>query len=299
MVFQKILVLITPLLISANIQTGGSKITPSPISSGNGTYFSTLNDKPQPSYSQKKSLHPHIRTSYPDKAIKIIPTDVIAQFLNSPKVVNKKDLAQSPYVIALVDEHIIAGAGDSVYVRSITDPKSLSYTIYRLGEAYISPVNKEILGYKTSYIADATIERAGDPATLFIVKSTSEVRKGDRLMVRDENALALNLLPHPPDKAIDGHIISVLTEGSQIALHNIVVIDKGSVDGLQTGHTLNIYQQGQIVYDSFSQHKNKVLTLPNEVVGALVVFRTFKRVSYALVLEANRAIHILDKVQTP
>lgn len=298
MVFQKILILIMPLLISSYIQAESNKSVPRLISSGNSTYFSMLNNKLQPSYPQKNSLYPQIRTSYPDKVIKVIPTDTIAQFLKSPKVVNKKDLGQSPYVVAFAGEHIVASVGDRIYVRAITDPKSLSYTIYRLGEAYISPVSNEILGYETSYIADATIERAGDPATFFVVKSAREVRKGDRLMVSDENTLALNLFPHSPDEVIDGHIISVLTGVSQIALHNIVVIDKGSVDGLQIGHTLDVYQQGYTVYNRFSRHKNKVLTLPNEVAGTLIVFRTFKRVSYALVLKANRAIHIFDKVQT-
>ena len=30
-----------------------------------------------------------------------------------------------------------------------------------------------------------------------------------------------------------------------------------------------------------------------------MIFRTFERISYALVMEASQAIHVLDKVQTP
>ncbi len=57
-----------------------------------------------------------------------------------------------------------------VYVRSITQPENLSYTIYRAGNAYVSPETGEILGYEAEYIADTTLQQTGDPATLSITK---------------------------------------------------------------------------------------------------------------------------------
>ena len=45
--------------------------------------------------------------------------------------------------------------------------------------------------------------------------------------------------------------------------------------------------------------KNDQVKLPDEMAGSLMVFRPFNRVSYALVMKATQAIHVLDKVQTP
>lgn len=278
---------------------------PDLIYPGNTLYFSMVNGKPQLSLSRnldsnnsnrsdKGTLKPRVRESSVDEAIKLIPTDAIAQFLTSPKVVDKDTLENSPYVIDFSGEHIIVGAGDTVYVRSITEPESLSYTIYRPGDAFISPENKEILGYEAVYVADATLDKAGDPATLFINRSDREVRTGDRLMVNSENELALNYFPRPPEKEINGSIISVLDGVSQIGQHNIVVLDKGTREGLQAGHTLEIFQRGRIVNDRFSKQKNAAIKLPDEHAGILMVFRSFERVSYALVLEATRPIHVLD-----
>lgn len=266
---------------------------------GDILYFSIVNGRPQLSFSKDVSLSPRIRETSMDQAIKLIPTDAISQFLTSPKVVNATELESSPYVIEIAGEHLVAGAGDRVYVRSILNPKSLGYTIYRKGETYTSPGTREILGYEAKYIADTTIERSGDPATLMITKSNSEVRRGDRLMGSNENELALNFFPRPPEQSISGSIISVLDGVSQIGRHNIVVIDKGIADGIEVGYTLDIFHRGRLVSDPFANRKNETVRLPDEIAGLLMVFRTFERVSYALVLEANQAIHVLDKVETP
>lgn len=249
--------------------------------------------------SENGKLLPCIRETNLKQAIKLIPTDAIAQFLTSPRVVTENELNKAPYVVDFAGEHLVAGAGDRLYVRAITQPDNLSYTVYRSGDTYISPDTGEILGYEAKYIADTTLQQAGDPATLFITKSDSEIRKGDRIMPNSDEELILNYFPRPPKESIKGSIISVLGGVSQIGLYNVVVIDKGTKDGLLAGHELAIYQRGNSVSDTFSPIKNDIVKLPDEIAGTLMVFRPFERVSYALVMKATQALHILDKVQTP
>lgn len=249
--------------------------------------------------SSEGKVLPCIRETDLKQAIHLIPTETIASYLSSPKVVNKNELENSPYVVDLAGEHLIAGAGDRVYVRSITDPTNLSYTIYRPGSAYISPESGEILGYEAQYIADASLEQVGDPATLAITKSTVEIRIGDRIMPSSEQDIALNYFPRPPELGITGSIIGVLGGVSQIGRYNVVVIDKGKADGLLAGHELDIYKHGKTITDAYSPIKNTRVNLPDEVAGTLMIFRPFERVSYALVMKATQALHVLDKVKTP
>jgi hypothetical protein len=244
-------------------------------------------------------LLPCIRETNLKQAIRLIPTETIASYLSSPKVVSENELGNAPYVVAFAGEHVIAGTGDRIYVRSITEPKSLSYTIYRPGKTYISPENGEILGYEAQYIADSSLQQAGDPATLIITKVASEVHTGDRIMPNAEQDIALNYFPRPPEQSVKGSIISVLGGVSQIGRYNVVVLDKGTVDGLLVGHELNIYKSGRVIRDAYSPIKNDTVNLPNEVAGTLMVFRPFERVSYALVMKATQALHVLDTVKTP
>lgn len=249
--------------------------------------------------SENGKVLPCIRESELKQAIRLIPTETIISFLSSPKVVNEDELNNAPYVLDFAGEHLIVGTGDRVYVRSITDSDNLYYTIYRPGNAYVSPESGEILGYEAQYIADTSLQQAGDPATLTIIKSNREIRIGDRIMPNAKQDIAINYFPRPPEQSIKGSIISVLGGVSQIGRYNVVVIDKGTADGLLAGHELDIYKSGKIVRDDYSPIKNDAVNLPDEIAGTLMVFRPFERVSYALVMKATQALHVLDKVRTP
>ncbi len=248
---------------------------------------------------QDGKLAPCIRETEIRQAITLIPTETIAPFLTSPRILGSNELNTAPYVVDLAGEHLIAGVGDKIYVRAITQPKSLTYTVYREGQTYLSPETGEILGYEAKYVADTNLQQMGDPATLTIVKAKNEIRIGDRIMTNADEDISLNYFPRPPDKAIKGNIISVLSGVSQIGKYDVVVIDKGIKDGLLAGHALDIYKKGRIARDLYSPVKNAAIKLPDELAGKLMVFRPFERVSYALVLKAIQNIHILDTVQTP
>jgi len=242
---------------------------------------------------------PCIRETDIKQAIKLLPSAAIQKYLTSPKVVNEVELNQAPYVIGFAGEHLLAGSGDKVYVRAISNPESLSYTIYRAGVPYVSRETGAILGYEAKYIADAILSQEGDPATLTIKKAASEIRTGDRVMANPESDIELTYFPRPPENIIQGSIISVFDGVQQIGQYNVVIIDKGSADGLQAGHELDIYKRGNVVADQYSPEQNASVKLPDEIAGTLMVFRPFEHLSYALVMRASQAIHVFDKVTTP
>ncbi|MFU8789552.1 MAG: LysM peptidoglycan-binding domain-containing protein [Methylobacter sp.] len=297
---------------------------------GDTLYFSMVNGQPQLSISRsdqrplanpdapcvlREEDYKHGRTNFPlspdgkvlpcirevkiEQAIRLIPTEAIASYLSSPRVVDENELANSAYVVDFAGEHLIAGTGDRVYVRSITEADNTSYTIYRPGDTYASPENGEVLGYEAEYIADISLQKTGDPATMVITKAVSEIRIGDRIMPAAKQDFSLHYFPRPPETSIEGSIISVMGGVSQIGQYNVVVIDKGTADGLLTGHELDIYQRGAVVKDRYSPARNDHVKLPDELAGTLMVFRPFERVSYALVMKATQALHVLDKVKTP
>ena len=249
--------------------------------------------------SEDGKLLPCIRETTVNEAISLIPANAINKYLSTPKVVTENELNNAPYVIGFAGEHVLAGAGDKIYVRQINSSDNQSYTVFRKGSPYVSPDTGEILGYEGTFVADTTLEQSGDPATLLITKAITEVRMGDRLMLSAEEDLNLNYFPKPPEQKIFGNIISVLGGVSQIGQYNVVVIDKGIKDGIQTGHELDIYRRGKTTLDPYTANKDVTFKLPDEQAGTLMVFRPFERISYALVMKAKQAIHVLDKVQTP
>lgn len=249
--------------------------------------------------SRDLKLSPRVRSTPIAEAIPTIPIDAIKQFLTKPRVVGVNELEAAPYVVSFADEHIVGGAGNRIYVRSIEADNHNSFTVFRPGGAYKDGETGEILGYEAFYLADTTLERTGDPATLLLTKTSQEVAIGDRLLPISEEIIEQGFLPHSSSAAIEGRIISVFGGVSQIGQYQVVVLDRGATDGVDVGLVFDVFQRGSVIRDVVSGTAGDTVQLPNEKAGTMMVFRTFDRVSFALILKATRVIHIQDIVRSP
>jgi len=250
-------------------------------------------------------LSPGLRKERLDRAIPTIPLDAIQQFLSKPLVVGETELEQAPYVVQPADEHVVAGAGDRLYVRGIKEEGKANYSIFRPGIKYLKYSNKEtdeepeILGYEALYVGEGTIAQFGDPSTVLITSTQRESQTGDRLLPLAEDDINEHFMPHAPRADIDAAIISVVDGVVQIGQHQLVVIDAGSREKLDIGTVLAVYQRGHTVRDNVSPEPNDTVKLPDERAGTVMVFRVFEKVSFGLVMDASRAIHVFDAVRNP
>ena len=244
-------------------------------------------------------LSPQMRTTPVAAAIPTIPIDAIYPFLTRPYVVGENELEQAPYIVDFADEHIAGGAGIRVYVRTIENTDHKTYDVVRAGDPYKDADTGEVLGYEALYIGNAALQRPGDPATLMLTQTDLETLPNDRLLPSVEDAPLQNFQPKAPDSQVNGSIISVLNGVTQIGQYNVVVLDRGTENGLQPGDVLSIAHKGEVIKDDITPDRTDTVKLPNEEAGVLMVFRTFPRVSFGLVLRATRPIHVLDRVRNP
>lgn len=245
------------------------------------------------------NLSPQIREESLDKAIPTIPIDSIKQFLTRSIVVGEGELDSAPYVVQSADEHVVTGAGDRVYVRGIEGENEPLFDIFEPGPAYIDPDSDELLGYQALYVGNGPVQQFGDPATLLLAETTREVRVGDRLLPMKRTGFVTHFQPHAAPPGTDGRIMSVIDGVTEIGQYDVVAINRGTREGMETGHVLKIYQAGKVINDEISGKRNDRVKLPDEEAGILMVFSVFEKVSLGLVIEAHRAIHIDDIVRTP
>lgn len=243
-------------------------------------------------------LSPRMRSTPLDTAIPAIPMDAILPFLTRPYVVGENELDRAPYIVDFADERIIGGGGHRAYVRNLNSDDT-SFNIVRPGKAYKDGNTGEVLGYEALYVGDGRLERSGDPATLALTQTEIETMVGDRLVPVDSDSIRQNFYPKAPDEEVNGNIIDIVHGVLQVGQYQVVVLDRGSDNGLQPGDVLAIDQRGETVLDDVTPNPRDTVTLPDEQAGTLMVFRTFPRVSFGLILAATRAIHILDKVHNP
>ncbi|MEQ1440375.1 LysM peptidoglycan-binding domain-containing protein [Fontimonas sp. SYSU GA230001] len=241
-------------------------------------------------------LSPQVREIPLDQAIPTIPLDAIRDFLRSSRVVSADALARAPYVLGFADPHLIEGAGAQVYVKNVPANALPRYEAVRIGQKFIDPDNGELLGWEAVPVAAVDLRRLGKPATAQIALSYRETRAGDRLIEPEAEAFAADFYPRPAPAGLVGRIISVFDGVSQIGQYQVVTLSRGSAAGLMPGHVLDIYQAGRRARDPYT---GRMESLPELHAGTIMVFKVEERVSFALVMSAQREIHTLDRVRSP
>jgi len=258
-------------------------------------------------------MSPAVREIALENAITTIPLDAIQAFLSRPQVLDEDTLKAAPYIVASSEERLISGGGDTVYARGLESDAPKQFSVFSQGEIYRDLKTKEILGYEAIYKGDAILDAMGDPSTLHLNRTNQEVLVGDRLLPIVNDNFDMNFFPSSPDVAIDGSIISVVNGVSQVGQYQIVVLDRGARDGLAAGHVVSAYQLGNTVIDPvlsgredetyFNTHnkgkdRNSTIKLPDEHAGVIMIFKTFEKVSYGIVMKATRSIHVTDRVSS-
>lgn len=231
------------------------------------------------------------------KPISTFPLDAIEEFLVKPRVVTASQLKSAPYVVSAEDDRLISSMGDKIYVRGTeSDGNSARYNVYRPGKALVDPDNREVLGHEAILVSTARMVRAGDPSTMLITTNMRETLVGDRIMTSEEPGFPDNFRPKPAELGKAGKIISVFDAVSRSGQNQVVVLNLGDRDGLTPGDVLAVISDDRQVRDTVSGKKNDWVTIPGDRSGVIMVFRTFDRVSYALIMDANRAVKIYDRV---
>ncbi len=272
-------------------------------------------------YDETIKLSPRTRSqSLSGMALPTLNPSLIEPFLSEPIVVDEGTLQAAPRIVAGNDDRVLLARGDRAYARGVptsplleTPGPARTFRVFRNATPLTDPGTGEILGYEAQYLGKALLQRGEAnnrsvengkevvsvvPATIDIVAAREEIRAGDRLLPEPARLLT-SYTPRAPEKEFDGRIVSVYGNGVQFAAQNQVVsINKGLRDGIESGYVLAILKNGQTVVDKTGA-TTETLKLPNERIGLLMVFRVFEKVSYALVLEINDAPRVGDLLVNP
>ena len=245
-------------------------------------------------------LSPNVRGEDIDAQTYGIPIPAIQQFIIRPRVVSEETLDNAAYILSSIEERLAFGTGDRVYVRGFDGEPQGQYTIFRKGEALHDPKTEELLGFEAILVGDGEIIRADDPATFDLTLTKREALRGDRLLPVDFGEIDTEFVPHTPPENTHGHVISLFDAISQVGTFQVITLSLGERDGIEKGHVLDINQAGRVVADPFEKPGSLVdVELPEESAGRAMVFRTFEKVSYALIMETSRSIQLGDSATNP
>jgi len=281
-------------------------------------------------------LSPQVRVEPLARAVPSIPSAVIAPFLSKPLVVGQNELDAAARIVATPENRVAVGAGEVVYAEGITQDKGRAWQIFRRGDALVDPETKQILGYEAIYVGEARVRRFGEVSTLDLISTTREVYREDRLLPAMKEVPIFAYVPRAPQTNISGYIVSTYGSLGEGGPKSIVALSKGSQDGIEVGHVLGIYRNERIARYAlrtsplwgrtgpsgndrprryypdeitprdgplYPRHPpvsdDDLAKIPRERYGLLMVFRTFDRAAFALVMEASQQVSIHDVVTNP
>ena len=244
-------------------------------------------------------LSPNMRVSMLNSAIPTIPLDQIGPWLRRNRVMDEQEINNSAYIVAAGDRHLLAGPGDTIFGRGPFPDGERVYTIYRAGQSYIDPVTKAFLGYEVVDIGNAKLLSSDrDEVTeLQVTRIEEEVRIGDRLFPIEERILDASYHPQAPEQDIVGGVMIAVEGGlTQIGDMSIVVINKGKRDGLRVGNVVAVYKAGKHLFDKVSQTN---VVLPDTRAGLAMIFESYEKVSFAIVLKTTQPLSVFDLIKQP
>lgn len=174
---------------------------------------------------------------------------------------------------------------------------------------------QELLGYELQRVNVGTITRGEvggiQASTLLIDETGREVRVGDRLIPIDAQPYDLQFFPHPPAQQLEygrARVLAVADTLSHGGPRDVVVLSVGAREGVDNGTVFSIWREGTNTVDRVEKgpdrdadtvfYENKV-RLPDEFAGHVMVFRTFDKVSYGLVMSSVKPTRIGHHLKHP
>lgn len=247
-------------------------------------------------------LSPQIRVEQmDDDALPSIAPGVIEPFLAQPLIIESEadldSLIAAPRIVASQENHVFLGKNDKAYVRGQLHGVT-SFQVFRPGRPLLDPVSAALLGHEAFYLGSVTLQTLARPGvdvhTFIVTSSVREMGAGDQLMPVPAIPIR-NYAPHPPPSPVDARVVSVYGGLTHAGQNQIISINRGALDGIDEGAVLQLYRSGKVIADpGFEDAK-----LPDELVGSLFVFRVFRHVAYALIMQVTQPVRVGDLALSP
>ncbi len=217
--------------------------------------------------------------------------------LSAPTFMTRSSIDPLGVVESAVKEAFLLAEGDVVYLRfrNMSDVNCGDiYTLYEFVKEVRHPeVRSARLGHSYRVGGEVMVTDVGDQwVTGMVVQSYGEMARG--ILVTDRVPVTGQVRTMQLEESLDGFVIDKThNENVMIQQNQVVYIDRGRADGVQSGSIFWVVRRG----DGLQVRERQVdQTLPDRVVGRLVVFSADEHVSTAVMTEQAVEVKVGDRI---
>jgi hypothetical protein len=206
-------------------------------------------------------------------------------------------IKSSGTLIDATDNRLLMSAGETVFCEMVdlanTTPGD-AFSLVEVGVEVRHPVTDEPVGNLVAEVGTLEITGINDTvATARIIDSKREIHRTNLLVPFMPPLIEVAL--KESSQPAEGVIIASMEGKIGIGQYDIIYIDLGADQGVEPGNLLYISRQRKP--SAFIVNKTDV-SLPDVLLGAVVVLETTERTSSALVLKAVETLTLGDRVTT-
>jgi hypothetical protein len=267
-------------------------------------------------------LSPRTRSERFGGPLTALKIGAIEAFLTEPLIVEENEMASAARIVAAQENRVMLTRGDRAYARGPVEAPMMDdkdkiqiFRIFGKATPLKDPDTAEVLGYEAQFVgkaslmrsemteetinADGKLNQSIVPATIDILEAKDEILVGYRLLPEPERQF-LDYVPHAPSATVDGRIVSIYGSSAvaNASQNQVVVINRGRRDGLEAGHVMAMLKNGPRLIDR-TDPTLPLIKLPNERNGLLMVFKTFEKLSYGLILDITEGVKVGDRLAAP
>jgi hypothetical protein len=174
---------------------------------------------------------------------------------------------------------------------------------------------KDFLGYELLRVNAGTITRGEvggiEATTVLLDDADKEVRIGDRVVPVEAQSYDLQFFPHAPKQQLDygrARVLAVADMMTSGGPRDVVALSVGAREGVDNGTVFSVWRVGSNAVDRVeygmdrtedSVSFRKKVRLPDEYASHVMIFRTFDKISYGLVMEGVKPTRMGYELKHP
>ena len=261
---------------------------------GDRLYLSWVNGRPQLSRKAYRAMTPEGKIEPKGNPIPTFDLSELEPFLDGFHVLSEADLQNVPQILGDNRGAPRINGMTPVFVEGNVEVGE-HYRVYARIEQFADMhLLRDVGGMRINMQHDRTAE--GD-----LIDPAREIRRGDVVMARQ--ALDLPDIIVPKSGAnVDGTIVASLNSREKHGKYDVMVIDRGSDDGVEVGQMFQALRPGTAIfmdeevpeaanlykpYDDLSRRWRETLNLPPQATAEMLVLKTYAKASVVMVVDAQ------------
>jgi hypothetical protein len=207
-------------------------------------------------------------------------------------LISAEELDAAASIVKRIPRQMMLSQLDNVYIGLGDGDVGVGdqFDIVRRDVRVIDPVTKRYLGHHVKTLGWLeVIEVHGEASVAEIGLSRGEIKVGDRLLPRRPESIDITIQESPED--VSGEIVFFPNRRVVIGPLDFVYLNRGTLDGLETGSPLEVIRGGDVVREEV---RRTSVEIPKRVVAQLLVVEARPETAVALVAEAETDLLVGD-----